>query len=61
MPEVYVYTAEGRSTEQKRGLMQDITAAVTKNFGIEPEKVVVQIVEAPLENKAKGGIPFSER
>ncbi|HEY8577458.1 MAG TPA: tautomerase family protein [Devosia sp.] len=61
MPEVYVYAVEGRTAEQKRGLMKDITDAVTKNFGTDPEKVTVQIIEAPADSKAKGGIPFSER
>ena len=61
MPEVYVYAVEGRTAEQKRGLMKDITDAVAKNFGTDPEKVTVQIVESPKDSKAKGGIPFSER
>jgi 4-oxalocrotonate tautomerase len=61
MPEVYVYAVEGRTAEQKRGLMKDITDAVVKNFGTDAEKVTVQIVESPKDSKAKGGIPFSER
>jgi len=61
MPEIIVYAVEGRSADQKRGLMQDITAAVVKNFGVAAEAVTVQIVEAPKHSKAKGGIPFSER
>lgn len=61
MPEVFVYCAEGRSPEQKKGLMKDITTAVVTNFNVQPEQVVVQIVEAPKINKAKGGVPFSER
>jgi len=61
MPEIIVYAVEGRSADQKRGLMQDITAAVVKNFGVAAEAVTVQIVEAPKDSKAKGGIPFSER
>jgi 4-oxalocrotonate tautomerase len=61
MPEVYVYAAEGRTLDQKRALMQDITAAVVRNFGVPPETVVVQLVEAPKHHKAKGGVLFSER
>ncbi len=61
MPEVIVYAAEGRTPEQKKALMKDITDAVARNFGTKPEVVTVQIVEAPKINKAKGGIPFSER
>lgn len=61
MPEIIVYAAEGRSPEQKKALMKDLTEAMVKNFGVPAEVVTVQIVEAPKINKAKGGIPFSER
>ena len=61
MPEIIVYLAEGRAGEAKKALMKDITDAVVKNFGVNPEAVVVQIVESSSENKSKGGIPFSER
>ena len=61
MPEVVVYILEGRSLEQKRGLVKDITAAVVKHFNATPDAVMVQIVESPKENKAKGGVLFSER
>ena len=36
MPEVYVYAVEGRSIEQKRSLVKDITDAVVKNFRCRP-------------------------
>ena len=61
MPEVIVYAVAGRSPDQKRGLMKDITDAVVRNFGAQPESVTVQIVESPKTDKAKGGVPFSER
>jgi 4-oxalocrotonate tautomerase len=61
MPEIYVHAVEGRTLDQKRGLIQDITAAVVKHFGSPAEAVMVQIVESPKENKAKGGVLFSER
>jgi 4-oxalocrotonate tautomerase len=61
MPEVYVHAVEGRSLEQKRALVQDITAAVVKHFGVAADAVLVQIVESSRENKAKGGVLFSER
>jgi 4-oxalocrotonate tautomerase len=60
MPEVIVYAVEGRSSETKKALMKDITDAVVKNFGVPPERVVVQIVEATRDSKARGGTPFSE-
>jgi 4-oxalocrotonate tautomerase len=61
MPEVFVYAIEGRSKEQKRKLVQEITEAVVRNFDVAPEAVMVQIIESPRENKAKGGRLFSER
>lgn len=61
MPEVIVYAVEGRSPEQKKALMKDITEAVAKNFGSPAESVTVQIVESKKTDKAKGGVPFSER
>ncbi len=61
MPEIYVHAVEGRTLDQKRALVRDITAAVVKNFNVTPETVMVQIVESLKENKAKGGVLFSER
>ena len=61
MPEIYVYAVEGRSLDQKRALIQDITAATAKHFKVKPETIMVQIIESPKENKAKGGVLFSER
>jgi 4-oxalocrotonate tautomerase len=60
MPEVVVYLAEGRTYEQKKGLMQDITAAVVKNCNVTSDLVTVSLMETPKTNKAKGGVPFSE-
>jgi 4-oxalocrotonate tautomerase len=61
MPEVYVHAVEGRTPEQKKALMKDITDAVVRHFNATPDNVVVTIVEAPKINKAKAGVPFSER
>jgi 4-oxalocrotonate tautomerase len=60
MPEVVIYAVEGRSAEQKRGLVKDITAAVAKNLGVPVETVVITIAETSKENKAKGGVLFSD-
>lgn len=61
MPEVYVYAVAGRTVDQKRGLVQDITQAIVKNFGAPASAVVVQIVEAQPDSKASGGVLFSEK
>jgi 4-oxalocrotonate tautomerase len=60
MPEVVVYLVEGRTLEQKRGLVRDITEAVVKNAGTTAEQVTVSLVETPKTSKAKGGVLFSE-
>lgn len=61
MPEVHVFAVEGRTPEQKKALMKAITDAVVAHFVTKPEAVTVQIIEAKKTDKAKGGIPFSER
>ena len=61
MPEVYVHAVEGRTKDQKRALIKDITAAVVKNFGVATDAVLVEIIETSRDNKAKGGVLFSER
>ena len=61
MPEIVVYLAEGRPQDANKALMRDITDAVVRNFGVNPEMVVVQLVESPKDSKSRGGIPFSER
>jgi len=61
MPEIIVHLAAGRTNEQKKGMMADITQAVMKNCGVPADAVVVQIIEAPLTDKMKGGVTFLER
>jgi 4-oxalocrotonate tautomerase len=61
MPEIVVYAVEGRSIEQKRALVKDITDAVVKHMAAPIDAVVVSIVETPANAKAKGGILFSDR
>ena len=61
MPEIYVHAVKGRSHEQKRALVKDITDAVVKNFSVAADAVVVEIVESEPTLKAKGGVLFSER
>ena len=61
MPEVYIHAIEGRTEQQKRALIKDITDAVVKNFDVTADAVLVEIVETSRDNKAKGGVLFSER
>ena len=61
MPEITVSMAAGRTDEQKAGMMRDITQALVKNLGVDADAVVIQINEAPLHHKMKGGKTFVER
>ncbi|MGJ4917927.1 MULTISPECIES: tautomerase family protein [unclassified Bradyrhizobium] len=61
MPEITVSMAAGRTDEQKANMMRDITKALVTHLGVDPEAVVIQINEAPLTHKMKGGKTFVER
>jgi 4-oxalocrotonate tautomerase len=60
MPEIYVHAVKGRTPEQKKALIKDITDAVVKNFNTTPDAVVISIIETEAASKAKGGVLFSE-
>jgi len=55
VPIVTVEALAGRTIEQKRGLVKDITEAVVKNFDVGPEAVTILIHEVSRENLAKAG------
>jgi len=55
MPLVIIEAWEGRTVEQKRGLIRDITAAVCKNFAVDPKAVDILIHEGKKENSAHEG------
>jgi 4-oxalocrotonate tautomerase len=61
MPEITISMAAGRTDDQKAGMMRDITQALVKNLGVDADAVVIQINEAPLAHKMKGGKTFVER
>jgi 4-oxalocrotonate tautomerase len=42
-------------------MMRDITQALVNNLGVDADAVVIQINEAPLAHKMKGGKTFVER
>jgi 4-oxalocrotonate tautomerase len=60
MPEVYVHAVKGRTLEQKKALMKDITDAVVKNFNTTADNVTISIIETEPTAKSKGGVLFSE-
>ncbi len=55
MPLVTIKIIEGRTLEQKRGMVKDVTAAVAKNIGCPTSAVNVDIVEMKTENFAMDG------
>ncbi len=55
MPIIIIEVDEGRTIEQKRGLVKDITDAVCKNFNVKPEAVGIHIHEGKKENRGKAG------
>ena len=60
MPEIYVHAVKGRTLEQKKALVKDITDAVVKHFATTPDAVVISIIETEPTSKSKGGVLFSE-
>ena len=55
MPLVIIEADAGRTIEQKRGLVKDITDAVCKNFEVPPQAVSILIHEGKKENRANAG------
>lgn len=61
MPTIIVEADEGRTLDQKRGLVRDITEAVCKNYNVDPQAVTILLHEQNKENRAKGGILVVDR
>ena len=55
MPLITVEALAGRTLEQKRGLVRDVTEAVTKNFNCAPEAVTIVIHELADDHLSKAG------
>ncbi len=55
MPLVIIEADEGKTIDQKRGLVKDITNAVCKNFAVPPEAVSILLHEGKKENRARAG------
>jgi len=55
MPLVTIKILEGRTTEQKRGMVKDVTNSIVKNLSCPPDAVHIDIVEMKTENYAVGG------
>ncbi|MCE5339352.1 MULTISPECIES: 2-hydroxymuconate tautomerase [unclassified Methanoculleus] len=60
MPVVTIRMAEGRTLEQKRILAGEITAAITRTLGVDPERVTLFFEELKSENISRAGKLLSE-
>ncbi|WP_346775146.1 2-hydroxymuconate tautomerase [Bacillus sp. RO1] len=61
MPYVTVKMLEGRSEEQKKALVEKVTAAVSETTGAPEEKIVVFIEEMTKGHYAVGGKRLSDQ
>lgn len=61
MPLITVKVLEGKTVEQKRGLVKDVTEAVVKHFEVPASAVTIDIVDLKKENIAMGGTLFTDR
>jgi 4-oxalocrotonate tautomerase len=61
MPLVIVKMLEGRTLEQKRGLVTAITLAVVEHTGAPQDQVDVIIEDYPRTSWAKAGVLFSDK
>lgn len=60
MPLVTIKLFDGRTIEEKRGIVKDVTAAIVKNIGCPASVVHIDIVDMKRENFAQGGKLFSD-
>lgn len=56
MPFAQIYLIEGRSTEQKRAVIEKVTQALQEAVGAPKENVRVWITEVPKENWGIAGV-----
>ena len=60
MPYIAVRMLEGRTLEQKRALVRDVTEVVAKSLKISPGEVVMELEEFAPGNIAHGEVPPAE-
>ena len=61
MPLVIVKMLEGRSVEQKRRLVKELTNVVVKYTGVTDDQVDIIVEDYARENWAKAGVLFSDK
>ena len=61
MPTFHIELFEGRSIEQKRKLVEEITRVTTEVLGTNPESVDIILTDVQRDSWATGGKLWSER
>ena len=61
MPTIYVHAFEGRTLEQKRNMVREVTEAVVRTLSVPADSVTIQIVECSREDMSRGGILYSDQ
>ena len=56
MPEIIVYAMEGRTVEQKRALVKELTDGFVKTCGSTPEQVIFVINDVAKSDWATAGV-----
>jgi 4-oxalocrotonate tautomerase len=60
MPLIQVYLLKGRTGQQKRRLIRELTDVMVDVLGSRPERVNVVVHEVDADNWGLGGVPLSD-
>jgi 4-oxalocrotonate tautomerase len=60
MPMINVQMFEGRTLDQRRKLVKELTDATCKALGVQPDSVQVVLTDVKKENWAEAGKLFSD-
>lgn len=61
MPIVQIELLQGRTVEQKRAMVKEVTEAICKTLKAPPEAVTIIIRDMPFENLAKAGVLHADQ
>lgn len=56
MPVVNIQIFQGRSVEQKRSLVAEVTEAICRSLSVSPDVVRILITDMPRENMGVAGV-----
>ena len=61
MPLAQITMLAGRTTDQKRRLVQRLTDVLCEELDAKPDAVVITLIEVPRENYSRAGVLISDR